>query len=65
MSLSPSRIPLCLKETDLIYEGIATLVLCFACVLHNSHKETDLIYEGIATDRNRARYMFDRSHKRN
>jgi len=37
-----------LKETDLIYEGIATLA---RPVDHNTvfSKETDLIYEGIAT----------------
>jgi len=44
------RIAVCIlaKETDLIYEGIATPYLgaarSLACV-----KETDLIYEGIAT----------------
>jgi len=36
------------KETDLIYEGIATIrVSAFISV--TSLKETDLIYEGIAT----------------
>ena len=37
-----------LKETDLIYEGIATCVLSYPAVCV---KETDLIYEGIATYR--------------
>jgi len=39
------------KETDLIYEGIATLVdiRLPASVI----KETDLIYEGIATNSSR------------
>ena len=37
------------KETDLIYEGIATLI--FLCDTGEwKTKETDLIYEGIATD---------------
>ncbi len=37
-----------LKETDLIYEGIATLQFIFS-LLSRFCKETDLIYEGIAT----------------
>jgi len=37
------------KETDLIYEGIATLCQCHCFYLHHLIKETDLIYEGIAT----------------
>ena len=36
-----------LKETDLIYEGIATLPKALSVSV--SGKETDLIYEGIAT----------------
>jgi len=37
------------KETDLIYEGIATPPYFVAIVLTGAIKETDLIYEGIAT----------------
>ena len=41
-------ISLSLKETDLIYEGIATISLVLDPTLLFL-KETDLIYEGIAT----------------
>jgi len=37
------------KETDLIYEGIATYLALRAIVRLINLKETDLIYEGIAT----------------
>jgi len=37
------------KETDLIYEGIATNVSFFIHLRPDTSKETDLIYEGIAT----------------
>jgi len=37
-----------MKETDLIYEGIATLPPAFDNIII-ANKETDLIYEGIAT----------------
>jgi len=37
------------KETDLIYEGIATLIPSHMISLYEMEKETDLIYEGIAT----------------
>ena len=37
------------KETDLIYEGIATTEMGHFIVPINFPKETDLIYEGIAT----------------
>ena len=38
-----------MKETDLIYEGIATHAVCLPLRLPQLPKETDLIYEGIAT----------------
>jgi len=38
-----------LKETDLIYEGIATMLIFSGISIDVSNKETDLIYEGIAT----------------
>ncbi len=37
------------KETDLIYEGIATYLNYLFCLSGSRFKETDLIYEGIAT----------------
>ena len=37
------------KETDLIYEGIATSLRALVPSFLDSKKETDLIYEGIAT----------------
>jgi len=37
------------KETDLIYEGIATCSCVLPIFQRICHKETDLIYEGIAT----------------
>ena len=37
------------KETDLIYEGIATLIPPAPVAKSGREKETDLIYEGIAT----------------
>jgi len=38
-----------LKETDLIYEGIATFPRINRFPFARLEKETDLIYEGIAT----------------
>ena len=38
-----------LKETDLIYEGIASADTAVRLHLLDALKETDLIYEGIAT----------------
>ena len=38
------------KETDLIYEGIATLNPIQPNYQTRYNKETDLIYEGIATE---------------
>ena len=40
----------CVKETDLIYEGIATYRYPHRINVTIWTKETDLIYEGIATD---------------
>jgi len=37
------------KETDLIYEGIATFSRLLFYFIAQMTKETDLIYEGIAT----------------